>query len=284
MKQETIDEIISLAIAAYNKKSKPGEFARAAAHKAALDAANQYSPDLADFATLAAAAVFYLEITEAINFSSRVADKAVCRVGANNNYQAEWQNYSTTIIPKHITDNYFYSLAEAPDKISHAFIEAVSPSYDNTSVLDVVSRNKAKRAALYVYLDTYAVTRSAYIRALFVANHHSSSNQLDKFISTITPRLKKDLTYDIIDPGFLLKILSSILFRVLTGIILLAAIAGIFFAAFHLFPIPFIPLICSSSAASAGSIGLLTGSFFTIKKCNQITEENANRAEMATII
>ncbi|MDF1756726.1 MAG: hypothetical protein P1U74_00260 [Legionellaceae bacterium] len=284
MKIETINEIIALAIAANNKKSKPGEFARAAAHKAALDAASQHSQDLADFATLAAASIFYIEVTKAIVFSSKVTDKAVNRVDANNQYQAEWEKYSTTIIPTHVTDNYFHSLAEAPDKISKAFLETVTPTYDNTSVLDVVAKNKAKRAALYVYINTYAIARAAYIQALFVANYHGGHNQAELFRKTITKRLKKDLTFDQINPGFILKLLSTIICRALLAIVLLASITGILLACFHLTPLPFIPLICASSAASAGSIGLLAGGFFAVKKCKEIYAENDSRAELAVVV
>lgn len=284
MKKETIDELIELAIAAYNKKSKPGEFARAAAHKAALDAASRHSPDLADFASLAAAATFYVEITEAISFSARVADKAVSMVNASNSYQSEWERYSATIFPRQVTENYFNSLADAPDKVSRAFIEAVTPSYDTTSVLDVVARNKAKRAALYVYFDTYSVARSAYIRALFIANYKSKTNAAEAFRSAVSTRLKHDLTYDIIDAGFFLNLLSSLIFRIFLGILLLAGIIGIIFAAFNLTPLPFIPFVSISSAVSAGTIGFMVGSFFAKKQCDKLVEDNDNRAEQATII
>lgn len=284
MKLETIEAIVGLAVSAYNKKSKPGEFARTAAHKAAMDAAHAHNPHLADFATLNAAATFYVEITEAINFTSQVTDKAVSLVGAHNNYQALWENYASTILPKKISADYFEQLAQAPDKISKAFIDNVAPTYDTTSVLDVVARNKAKRAALYVYLDTYAVCRAAFIRALFIANRSASAEQLNKFQQVIRKRLVTDLTYDIIHPFFIFKLLNYLAFKVTIAIILLIAIASIFVAAFNLTTIPFIPLIGAGSGASIISAGLLVGSFFAGKRCAQLENENNNRAENAQVI
>ncbi len=284
MKNKTIEEIIKLAISAYNNKLKPGELARKAAHKAALDAAKQYNEDLADFAALNAAAEFYAEVACAINFTSQVTDKAVTMVEAFNNYQAMWEKYAHTIIPKHITNDYFQQLAKSSDKISRALVDNIAPTYDTTSVLNVSSRNKAKRAALYVYLDTYAVVRTAYIRALFNAQHYSGLNQTQVFQKDITKRLKKDLTYDIVHPGFIYALLNSLIFKALLAIIFLASIAGILLAVFHLTPIPFAPLIGASSGSVAISIGLGVGSFFANKKCSQIAMENDNRAENAMFI
>lgn len=284
MEQDTIDTIIALAITAYNKKSKPGEFARIAAHRAALDAARQYNSDLADFAALNAAAVFYTEITEALKFSAQITDKAISKLEASNNYQELWEIYSTTKIPEQITDNYFNSLAKAPDKISQAFMNAIAPTYDNTSVLDVVARNKAKRAALYVYFDTYAVTRAAYIRALFIASNNNPQHMEQKFSSEIKKRLKNDLTYDIIDPGLFLKVLSSFTLQALMIAILFTSIAGVLIAVFHLTAIPFLPLIYASSASIAVSVSITAGSFFAKNKCKQIENANNNRVENATII
>ena len=282
MNQETINEIIGLAILAYNKKSKPAEFARLAAHKASLEAAKKYNPDLADFATLTAAAIFYIEITAAINFSARVTDKSITLMHASNQYQAEWENYATTSLPTHITDNYFHTLAGAPDKISRAFEEAIAPSYESTSVLDAASKNKAKRAAQYVYLTTYCMARVAYTKALFIANRQESIDEQNKvFIQSISAQLREDLNYDVIDPGIFLKILSSIIFRITIAIIFLISVAGILFAIFHLTPIPFIPFICSSSASCAITLGTFIGSFFAVEKYNQIIEDNENRAEKA---
>lgn len=284
MKNETIDAIIKLAIAAYNNKHKPGEFARKAAHKAALDAAKEYNSDLADFATLNAAAELHFEIACAVNFTSKVTDKAVSMVGAYNNYQALWEKYAHTVIPKHITDDYFGQLAQSSDKISRALVENIAPTYDTTSVLDVVSRNKAKRAALYVYLDTYAVTRAAYRRAMFAAQNTSGLKQLYIFQETIAKTLKKDLTYDTIHPGLIFALLNNFIFKVLLTITLLVSIAAILLAVFNLTPIPFLPLICAGSGATALSIGLGVGSFFAKKKCDQLAIENANRAENAIYI
>ncbi len=281
MKNETIDEIIKLAISTYNNKLKPGEFARKAAHRAALDAAKLYNADLADFATLNAAAELYVEIACAVNFTSQVTDKAVTMVGALNNYQAMWEKYAETIIPKHITDNYFQQLAQSSDKISRALVETIAPTYDTTSVLNVISRNKAKRAALYVYLDTYTVARTAYIRAAFKAQNYNGLNQAYIFQKTITERLKQDLTYDIIHPNFIYALRNALIFKALLAIILLLSIAGLLLAIFNLTPIPFTPLISASSGSIAISMGLVGGCFFSTKKCAQIANENANRAENA---
>lgn len=284
MKTETINEIINLAISAYNNKLKPGEFARKAAHKAALDAAKEFNADLADFATLNAAAELYVEIACAVNFTSKVADKAVTMVGAFNDYQAMWERYAETIIPKHITDNYFQQLAQSSDKISRALAETIAPTYDTTSVLNVISRNKAKRAALYVYLDTYAVARSAYIRAIFKAQSYSGLNKAYIFQKTISERLKKDLTYDIVNPFIVFAVLNSLIFKALLAVILLLSISGLLLAIFNLTPIPFTPLISASCGSISTSLGLVYGCFFASKKCAQIANENANRAENAVFI
>lgn len=281
MKNETITEIIKLAIANYNNKLKPGEFARKAAHKAALDAAKQYNTDLADFATLNAAAELYVEVAYAINFTSQVTDKAVTMVGAFNDYQAMWEKYAETVLPKHITDNYFQQLAQSSDKVSRALADTIAPTYDTTNVLNVTSRNKAKRAALYVYLDTYAVARAAYIRAAFKAQNYQSLNQAYIFQKTITQRLNKDLTYDIVHPKLIYALLNTLIFKALIAIILLLSIAGLLLAIFNVTPIPLIPLISASSGSIAISLGLVGGCFFASKKCAQIKDENTNRAENA---
>lgn len=277
--------LINMAITAYTKKSSPGEYARAAAHKAAYMAASEYSPELADFATLTAAATFFIEITDAINFTARVTDAAATKLAADSAYDAEWESYTTTTLPQQVTTkNFFLSLAEGPDKVIHAFTGAVAPAYDTTRVLDVVARNKAKRAALYIYRDTYSATRTAYIRALFSANQTSDTNlQLNQFKSVITARLQKDLTYDIISPGFLLNVMSSKSLTVIAGLILLAGIGAILLAAFHITPLPFTPLVAAGCASAVVGIGLFAGGFFARNRCKMINEANENRAEMSTV-
>src|SRR3990167_5990097 len=261
MKEDTINEIIAIAIDSYRKQTTPG-----------------------DFATLVAAAKFHIEVTQAINFSSKIADSAVSKVDANNNYDALWEKFSTTIIPKQFSENYFFNLAESPNKISQAFTEAVAPSYESTSVLNVAAKNKAKRAAEYVYATTYAIARASYVKATFLATQQSGYAKQDAFIYSITTNLRRDLNYDIVNPFLFIKLLNAIIFKVLVSTLLLAAIAGIFIAAFHVFPIPFIPLICAASGGTVVSVGLLTGSFFATNKYNEIMHENANRAEMANIV
>ncbi|MDP3560657.1 MAG: hypothetical protein Q8R83_00555 [Legionellaceae bacterium] len=284
MKQKTINTIIELAITAYHKRATPSEFAKAAAHKATFEAAAAHHAELADFATLTAVAVFYIEITDAVHFSARVTDRAADKLEAEKNYRAEWQEYSSTTIPKHVVNNYFSTIAESSDRISQAFKEAIAPTYESTSVLSVVARNKAKRAALYSYRDTYATTRSAYIRALFIANQNKSDqHQFEAFKKEISNRLMKDLAYDRIDPGIFLKTMASISLRLLLLLILLAAIGAILLASFHVTPIPFIPLICAGSGSSAFTLTTGFGSFFARKRCTQIEEENANRAEVAIV-
>lgn len=284
MKPDTINEIIKFAISSYANKHKPGEFAKKAAHKAALDAAREYNPDLADFATLNAAAEFYLEIALAVNFTSQIADKSVTMLYAFNDYQAIWEKYATTSMPKHIKDNYFQQLAQSSDKISKALTETIAPTFDTTSVLDVVSRNKAKRAALYAYQDTYTITRSAYIRAAFEAQNYNGLKQTHIFQKTITERLKKDLTYDIVNPWLFYTVLNSLIFKFFLGILLVLSISGLLLAIFNLTPIPFTPLISASSGAIVTSLGLTYGCFFATKKCIEISNANANRAENAVFI
>ena len=284
MHSTTIDAIIALAIDAYNKKSKPGEFARTAAHTAALEAAKAYNQHLGDFATLNAASVFYLEITQALNFTSHVTDKSVSLVSAHNEYQAQWDRYADTVIPKEVSRDYFQQLAVAPSKISQAFAETVTPTYDTTSVLDVVARNKAKRAALYVYLDTYAVARTAYIRAQFQCHTTTGGRPAQVFADYISKRLRDDLTYDVINPSFIYQFLRSTITRVALGLILLASTGGILLAAFEITPLPFIPLICATSGAAALSMALLAGGIFAGNKCKQLEQENSERAENAQFI
>lgn len=284
MKHEIIDKIIALAISAYHKRSSASDFAKTAAHKAAHELAYQHHAELADFATLVAVATFYIETTEALHFSARVADKAADKLEADKNYRAEWQEYSTTALPKHVANDYFGSITHSSEKISLAFQEAISPTYESTSVLSVLARNKARRAALYVYRDTYATARSAYVRAMFFADQ--AKNEQQRFLifnQEITRRLRKDLSYDIIDPGLFLKCIASSPLRVLLGILLLAAVGGIVLAALHLTPIPFVPLICAGSFTSLFCVSTACGSFFAKKRYKTIQDENENRAEVATL-
>lgn len=281
MKKETINEIIQLAISSYNSKLKPGDFARKAAHKAALDAAKEHNQDLADFATLNSAAELYVEVASAVNFTSQVTDKAITMIGAFNSYEAMWDRYAQTVIPKYVNENYFQSLAESSNKISNALLETIAPTYETTNVLHVTSRNKAKRAALYVYSDTYSTTRAAYIRAAFLAQNCSGGNPAHIFEKAVEERLKKDLSYDIIHPNIIYALLNTLIFKALLVIILLLSITALLLAVFNLTPIPFVPLISASSGAIAGSIGLMGCSFFATKKCEQIESANANRAENA---
>ncbi|MDP3705300.1 MAG: hypothetical protein Q8R24_05265 [Legionellaceae bacterium] len=285
MKQETIDMLISMAVAAYTKKSSPGEYARAAAHKAAFRVASQHSPELADFAALLAAATYFIEIMESINFTARVTDAAATKLAADSAYDAEWESYTLTTLPQHVaTKNFFLSLAQGPEKVIQAFSGAVAPAYDSTRVLDVVARNKAKRAALYVYRDTYCAARTAYMRALFSANQTPNiDRRLNQFTSVITSRLQKDLTYDLIIPGFLLSIMSSRALMVIASLILLAGIGAILLASFHVTPLPFVPLIAAGSASIAFGTGLLAGRFFAKNRCETINEANENRAEMSIV-
>lgn len=284
MKLEIIDKIIELAISAYHKRSTASEFAKTAAHRAAFEAAAKHHAELADFATLVAVATFYIETTEALHFSARVTDKAAGKLEAEKNYRAEWQEYSTTTLPNHIAPDYFGAISQSSAKISIAFQEAITPTYESTSVLSVVNRNKAKRAALYVYRDTYATARSAYIRAMFFSNQAKDAHKrLQIFQKEITCRLKKELAYDVIDPGFFLRCLASRPLRIVLGLLLLASVGAIILAALHLTPIAFIPLICAGSSSSLISLSMASGSFFAKRRCTVIQEENENRAEVATL-
>lgn len=284
MQPEIIDKIIELAISAYHKRSTASEFAKTAAHRAAFEAAAKHHAELADFATLVAVATFYIETTEALHFSARVTDKAANKLEAEKNYRAEWQEYSTTTLPAHVSSDYFGTISQSSEKISIAFQEAIAPTYESTSVLSVVNRNKAKRAALYVYRDTYATTRSAYIRAMFLANQAKDDyKRLQIFQKEMTRRLKKELTYDVIEPGFFLKCLASMPTRIVLGVLLLAAVGAIVLAALHLTPLPFIPLICAGTSSSLVSLSMASGSFFAKRRCKILQEENENRAEVATL-
>ncbi len=284
MHSEIVDKIIELAISAYHKRSTASEFAKTAAHRAAFEASAKHHAELADFATLVAVATFYIETTEALHFSARVTDKATDKLEAEKNYRAEWQEYSSTTLPKHISSNYFGAISQSSEKISIAFQEAIAPTYESTSVSSVVSRNKAKRAALYIYRDTYATARSAYIRAMFLANQaKNDAKRLQVFQKEITHRLKKELSYDVIDPGLFLKCLASMPLRFVLAILLLASIGTIVLAALHLTPLPFISLIFAGSASSTAIILTSTASVFAKKRCNTLQEENDNRAEVATL-
>jgi len=282
VKQHIIDAIIDLAIDAFMKKSTPGEFARIAAHKAALMSASSHNTELADFATLTAVSVFSTEIVDAMNFTARVTDAASAKLLASSNYDAEWDDYPTAIMPKHVsTKRFFTSLAECPDKVVHAFSKVVAPAYNTTQVLDVTTRNKAKRAALYVYADTYSTCRSAYIRALFSANQLEIALQLDQFKFIITTRLRNDLSYDMIDPSFFLRVMSNKIVLIIAGLIFLAGIGAILLAAFHLTPLPFMPLVIAGSTAVVIGTTTLWGGFFARNKCKTMHEANENRAEMS---
>ncbi len=153
MEQEIIDVIVDLAVHSFAKNVQPGEYAKIAAHKAAYMSAFRHYPELADFAALSAATEFLPEVLKAIKFSARVADAAALKLVSDGAYHTEWENYSTTALPVQYTQkHYFLSLTEPSEQAIQVFSETMTPAYEKVSVQDVVARNKAKRAALYVYI------------------------------------------------------------------------------------------------------------------------------------
>ncbi len=286
MQSPMIDALVDLALTSYLKRAQPSEYAKAAAHKGATLAAAKHHPDIADFAALTAAAAFYVEVTDAITFSARVTDAATRKLMSDSAYKAEWQQYSAAILPAQATQKrFFMSLAETPDKAIHDFSASVNPTFETIRVTDVAARNRAKRAAMHVYRDTYTIARCAYVRAMHQTSKIQNEHRRQAvFLKVMQKRLKQDLNYDVIHPHLMLTFISLTSVRILAALILLAAIGAILLGVFHVVPIPFIPLICAGSGAGFLTTSLLTGSFFARKSIKRIEEQNERREEICAYI
>lgn len=281
MNKEIIDSLIDLSVIAFNNKATPHDYARTAAHKAATITASKYDPELGDVAALIGATSLLTEIADTILFSSKIADAATTKMAANIAYDSSFGlSIANTIAPISITNYSYLTMADSACKVIRAFSDSVTPTYETTSVLNYTKRNKAKCAALYVYSDTYAASRAAFIRACFVVKEISDNQmKIDKFKSTMADRLNRDLTYDIIQAGFILNCMSSKTFQVIASIILLLGICAILFAVYHVTSIPFTPLVIAGSASLVVGSGLFISGFFAQKRCQDILEQNENRIE-----
>lgn len=276
MQPTAIKALIELAVTAYLKHSPPGEYAKTAAHKAAVLAASRHHTEIADFAALTAAAAFYVEVTEAIGFSTRVTDAASGKLLSDSAYKAEWQEYSATILPAQTTQKrFFQSLSEVPDKAIHDFTASVTPTFEKIRVQDVAARNRAKRAAMYVYRDTYTVSRAAYVRAMHAAVQAKDEHKrLKIFQTSISKQLHQSLSFDMIHPSFFLIILQSTPLRIAALVLLLAGIGAIVVGVLHVIPLPVIPLIIAGSGTCTLSLCIGFGSFFAKRKLLEIADRN----------
>lgn len=283
MQRPMIEALVDLALTAYLKRIQPSEYAKAAAHRAAKIEASKHHTEIADYAALTAAAAFYVEVTDAITFSARVTDAATRKLMSDSAYNAEWQEYSSTILPADTTQKHFFrSLAETPDKAIHDFSASVIPTIETIRVTDVAARNRAKRAAFHVYRDVYATARTSYVRAMYRAAHTPNEYQRQAvFIKYMRARLEKELSYDWLQPHFIWLFLRHIWTRVMAMLLFMAAMLIIVVGCLHVFSWPLLPVIGAACGAGFLSAGVLAGGFYAQKTIQRIDEQNARREDVS---
>ena len=288
MKQATINKLLEFANTAFDTREAPDKFARAAAHEAASAAAAAY-PELlgecADAAALVAATDFVCKTTSAASFSAQVADIATQKFTNDRRYNHARDTYATSI-------NQMGRTAEPPPHclsmvntmhVAASQSEAeVAASYEAISTQNITTGNKAKRAAFYVYADTYTSARSAYVRAMFISNQTKDPKKRSAlFKATMSSRLHKDLNYDKIPPGFFLQLMCSTSLRIIAGLMLIAGIVAIVLGTCGIASLPLVPMVVTGSSSTALATGCLIGSFFARRQHKKLDEANQNRMDIS---
>ncbi len=287
MKQETINELLALAETSFNEKAPPAKYAGMAAHHAAVAAATQYDPDYANTAALIAATTLVCATTEAATFSARITEISNDKAQLDRHYEIAQRSYGAkseqmaiAMADKEnerlspVIKNIYTTACESRIKIT---LQHETMSYGN----DANKLEKAKRAALYVYGDTYAATRSAYVRAMFAANFNKKDD-VKSFKAMMSAKLNKDLKYDNIPPGFFLKLIASTSLCIIAGLMLIAGIVAITLASCGVAAatLPFVPTISIGSTGAGLGTGLLIGSIFARRQKKNLEEANQNRMDM----
>ena len=282
MKQETIDKLLELADTAFAEQKAPDIYARAAAHEAAFAAAYQYCPESADATALIAATTFVCETTAAARFSARIADIANHKFANDSYYHAARKSHEDNILPmKAVVETRFLSDIKTAESAAQECDALITSSYVSTFAHEKAASNKAKQAAFYVYSDTYAATRNAYVRAMFIAHQtQDTKKRLKQFKTTMSVRLNKDLLYDNISPGFLLQMMCTSSLQIIAGLLLVAGIAAITLVTCGASAFPVIPTIALGGVSTALGAGLFAGGFFAQRQRRQLDDENQNRMEM----
>ena len=286
MKQETIDKLTILADDAYASHQSPDTYARTAAHIAAVDAASMHNTECADTAALFAASSFVAATTLAASFSANIADTANQKTAYKRSYDTAIRSFSTTIAPITLVANepFYLPLVQKVFSVASESKTHIAGSYESNPPGSTAQSNfNAKRAAIYAYSDTYTSTRSAYVRAMFIASFEKDDKKAQtKFSATMKSRLNKDLKYDTIQPGFFLRLMCSTSIRIIAGLLLLAGIIAIVLGSCGVAAatLPFIPTVAIGSASAALGTGILIGTFFARRKKHTLDEANLNRMDM----
>jgi|GEM_PF-2747375 len=287
MKQETINELLALAETAFNEKAAPAKYAGMAAHHAAVASATQYDPDYANTAALIAATTLVCATTEAAAFSARITDISNDRAQLDRHYEIAQRSYGAK------NEQLALTIANKGSELLSPIIENIHTTALDSRVKialqhetmssgnDANTLEKARRTALYVYADTYGTTRSAYVRAMFVANLNKKDD-IKTFKAVMSARLNKDLKYDNIPPGFFLKLMASTSLRIIAGLMLIAGIVAITLASCGVAAttLAFVPTISIGSTSAGLGTGLLIGSIFARRQKKNLEEANQNRMDM----
>jgi hypothetical protein len=283
MKERTINQLIELANRAFETKESPDLYARAAAHLAASNAASDYNPDGADVAALLAANDFACATTLATSYSANIADLSHNKMAYLKSHDVACASFGTRIIPQSITPHQpiYLEVSNSVHAGASTNDERFRSAYDALPESGAPEANgKAKCAAFYAYADTYATTRSAYTRAMFVAQQ--ASNEKERayiFSKTMSARLNSDLNYDFINPGLFLSLMCSTSIKVIAGLLLLAGVAAI--AAGTLGALPFVITMAIGASATTVGTGLFIGGFFAGRRQSQLDYDNLHRMDEA---
>ena len=285
MKQETIDELLSLAFDAYTANEPADKYACNAASKAASDAAKKHSEEYADAATTLAAMRHFKSASQATLFSAGVADSANLKFAHDRSLKAARHTFShrKTPIKRTIDVSYTDIVGRIEQQIDSAD-EELHSNYQAAFSRDPTNNQKSVRAATYVYSHTYATARNAYVLASFQASKIQDPIRREQiFKARMSQRLHEDLTYDQIQPSLLLQIMCSTTICVIAGVLLVGGAAVIVCATYGVGSIPFAVGIAAGSLSAATGAGLLIGGFFAKREQEKINDANERIEETNAI-
>lgn len=285
MKQETIHELLSLAVDAYTANESADKYACNAASKAASDAAKKHSEEYADAAAALAAMRYFKTASQTALFSTNVADSANLKFAHDRSLFAARHtfNHRKTPIRKNIHADYT-DIVNPIDERIHAADEELHSNYQAAFSNDPTTNQKAIRAASYVYSHTYATARHAYILSAFDANKYQDPSKREQaFKTSMTQKLSDGLSYDQIQSSLLLQMMCSVALCVIAGALIVGGAAVIVCATYGVGSIPFAIGIASGSLSAATGTGLLIGGFFARREQQQINEANERIEETNAI-
>lgn len=285
MKQETIDELLSLAFDAYTANESADKYACNAASKAASDAAKKHSEEYADAATTLAAMRHFKAASQATLFSAGVADSANLKFAHDRSLKAARHTFSHRRTPiKKTIDASYTDIISGIDRQIDPADEELRSNYQAAFSRDSATNQKSVRAATYVYSHTYATARNAYILASFKASKLQDPLRREQTFKTcLSQRLNDDLAYDQIQPSLLLQMMCSTTLCVIAGILLVGGAAVIVCTTYGIGSIPFAIGIAAGSLSAATGAGLLVGSFFAKREQQKINDANERIEETNAI-